>query len=68
MDIVIQKLVELWLYDIEVFSQAWIYWCLMIPFMFYFSFFIMKWTILTTPVWLPFIIIISSFRIHKKEN
>lgn len=62
MDIVINKLVELWLYDIEVFSQAWLYYWVLIPAMFYFVFFLIKWSVLTAPLWIPITIIISVFK------
>ncbi len=49
-------------YDIEVFSQPWIYYWLLIPATFYFVFFIIKWVAITAPIWIPFSIIISAFR------
>lgn len=46
-------------YDMDVFSKPWIYFSLLIPAMFYFAFFMLKWVVLTTPVWMPFVIIVS---------
>jgi len=48
--------------DIEVFSQPWIYICLLIPAFFYLMFFILKWTILTAPFWIPIRIIARAIR------
>jgi len=58
------KLIDWYLYDIHIFSQGWLYYWLLIPFVFYFSFFIMKWMIITLPIWLPFSIIAN---IVKKD-
>ena len=44
-------------WDIHYFSQAWMYYLLLLPFLGYLIFFFVKWTILTTPIWLPFSII-----------
>lgn len=49
-------------YDIEVMSQPWMYWCLMIPILLYVAFFFVKWTVLTAPFWLPFGFIVKAFR------
>jgi hypothetical protein len=53
-------------YDMDVFSQPWIYWTLLVPAMLYLTFFILKWIVITTPVWLPFSIIIGTFKGIKK--
>jgi len=59
---IIELLVRCFEYDVEVFSQPWMYWCLLIPATFYLMFFFMKWAVLTAPVWLPIAMIISAFR------
>ena len=46
-------LYDLFVYDVEVMSQAWMYWCLMIPICCYAAFFLVKWSLLTAPLWLP---------------
>ena len=53
----IQTYVDFLIFDIWVFSQWWLYAPLLIPFCFYMMFFIMKWTILTLPIWLPIVIV-----------
>jgi hypothetical protein len=40
-------------YDMEVFSQGWMYYWLLIPAVFYFIFFFIKWAVITAPIWLP---------------
>ena len=40
-------------YDIAVFSQPWLYYWLLVPACCYLAFFMLKWTVLTTPFWLP---------------
>jgi len=49
-------------YDMDVFSKPWIYWILLIPAMFYFAFFMIKWCILTTPLWMPIVIIMNTIK------
>lgn len=39
-------------FDIGVFSTPWVYACL-VPIMFYLMFFVLKWMVLTLPIWLP---------------
>jgi len=49
-------------YDVEVFSQGWIYYWALMPATFYFAFFMMKWSVLLAPLWLPFAIPLSVLR------
>jgi len=55
-----ELLYNLFLYDVEVFSQGWIYAWILIPAACYFMFFCAKWVVLTLPIWLPFRIIFNS--------
>lgn len=48
-------------YDVEVFSKPWLYIPLFIPACFYFVFFIIKWAVLTSPIWIPCRIIVNGF-------
>lgn len=48
--------------DIEQLSQPWMYYWLLVPAITYLLFFFLKWAVLTTPIWLPFSIIIRSFK------
>ena len=41
-------------YDVSVLSQPWMYWCFLIPAIAYGFFFIIKWALLTAPLWIPF--------------
>jgi hypothetical protein len=49
----ITTLYDLFIYDIEVMSQPWMYWCLLVPITCYVIFFVIKWSLLTAPIWLP---------------
>ncbi|HEX3020370.1 MAG TPA: hypothetical protein VHP36_08700 [Chitinispirillaceae bacterium] len=49
-------------YDIDKLSQPWMYYWVLVPVMFYLVFFFVKWTVLTTPLWLPLTIVLQSFR------
>lgn len=44
--------------DMHVFSQPWLYYWLLLPAIGYFIFFILKWIVLTAPIWLPVVIVI----------
>ena len=50
---------SMFLYDVEQFSQPWMYW-FVLPALGYFAFFMVKWTVLTMPIWLPFNIMRSG--------
>lgn len=54
-------LYELWLFDIEVMSQPWMYW-LVFPAIAYVMFFVAKWMFITLPVWLPMAMIVGVFK------
>lgn len=59
---------ECFQFDVEVFSKPWMYIALLIPATFYFVFFILKWVVLTAPIWLPIRMIISAFFPSKKTK
>lgn len=61
-DQIAQMLFEFWKFDMMIYSQWWMYAPLLIPVLFYTVFFMMKWSIITAPVWLPFSIIFRSLR------
>ena len=69
---ILNVLQQLYLFDIWVFSQWWLYVPLLIPAIFYMAFFIVKWMVLTLPIWYPIIIIIKAIKtkttIHVKED
>src|SRR4030042_4021358 len=70
MDIAHKYLEFLWncfQYDIEVFSNAWIYYWLLIPAIGYLIFFILKWIVLTAPLWLPVTIIVRVFNLPSPK-
>lgn len=56
-------LVEQYEYDIAVLSQPWMHWCLLIPAIAYTTFFIVKWSVLTAPVWLPLAYVFGAIKV-----
>jgi len=61
-------------YDIDVFSQGWLYYCLLVPAIGYFIFFVLKWVVLTAPIWIPIRMIFGgikslfSISVNKKKE
>jgi len=57
-------------YDVNVFSQAWIYYWALVPAIGYLIFFILKWFVLTAPFWLPFVVVMRAANLPspKCEN
>jgi hypothetical protein len=68
MNEITDTLIRLWKYDIEVFSQPWMYIPFLIPPLFYLGFFFVKWAVLTAPVWLPFYVIFSALNWRTTFN
>jgi len=66
MDEVLQIVVELWKYDLEVMSQAWMYYCALIPATAYFAFMFLKWTAITMPIWIPLSRIFGKIKIFGR--
>lgn len=59
---------EMFKYDMEVFSQGWIYaWCL-VPATFYLVFFIIKWIVITLPFWIAFRRVAIINQVSKKSK
>lgn len=49
-------------FDIMVFSQWWMYAPMLIPVCCYVIFFVVKWAVLTIPIWMPISMITSLFK------
>ncbi|MGB3467777.1 MAG: hypothetical protein WBA74_20995 [Cyclobacteriaceae bacterium] len=65
----LQLLWEAFQYDIEVLSQPWMYYWLLIPAIGYLIFFFCKWIVLTTPIWIaPFMILQSLKKTGKRKE
>jgi len=67
----IEFLWNMFKYDMDVFSKGWLYYWLLIPAMFYFVFYILKWIVLTCPIWMPISIIVktlANFKSDKKSD
>lgn len=58
----INTIIGLFLFDIGVMSNIWMYIPLLIPISCYLIFFLIKWAILTAPIWLPIVIIVSKLK------
>lgn len=66
---------ETFMYDMDVFSQGWIYFWLLIPAFFYFLFFCIKWSLLLIPFYgLPLmilktiVILFSNNKLQEKSK
>jgi len=59
---IVQVLVDHWKYDLEMFSQTWFYTWLLVPFIGYLVFFVLKWIVITVPFWLPLKMVVGGFR------
>lgn len=62
-----QILIECFHYDVDVFGKWWLYAPLCIPAACYLAFFMIKWVVLSAPIWLPVSIVFRSlsFFIHS---
>ena len=57
---ILDWLLDAYLFDLWLFSQWWMY-AFIIPILLYVPAFVLKWVLLTTPVWAPFMMIFSAF-------
>lgn len=55
-------LIRCYEYDVAVFSEPWMYVPFLIPAWAYLVFFLIKWTALTAPLWLPIRLIARGLR------
>jgi hypothetical protein len=53
MNELLQIYIELLKWDIAVMSQPWMYVWFFVPIICFIPFFLVKWTLLTAPIWLP---------------
>jgi hypothetical protein len=60
-------LLEKFQYNMDVMSQPWMIYTI-VPIIGYLVFFLIKWAVLTTPLWMPFTIIVSAARERKGKN
>ena len=59
---IMETLIRLWKYDIEVLSQPWLYQWVLVPATGYMIFFMLKWTMLSAPLWLPISVLIRGWK------
>ncbi len=64
MNTIIEILTGFYLYDLQVFSNPWMYIPFCIPILFYIMFFVAKWVILTLPIWCPIMLITGKIKIN----
>lgn len=56
-----QILLDCFKYDVNILStQMWMYYLICIPAFFYLVFFMIKWALLTAPMWLPVSLLFSK--------
>lgn len=56
-------------YDVSVYSNnMWMYYWVCVPAFFYTVFFLIKWTVLTAPMWMPFRMIVSGIPVKFSWN
>ena len=67
MNEVLQILIDCWKWDVAFYSQGWVYCWLLVPAMAYAPFMLIKWILLTCPLWLPFSIIFGSIKIGVRK-
>jgi len=53
-------LLEQYQFDVSVMSQPWMYWWLLLPITAYVAFFLVKWAMLTAPLWLPIALVLGA--------
>lgn len=56
-------------YDVSVYSEEkWMYYLICIPAFIYTVFFVLKWAVLTAPIWMPIHMIIKGFPVNLQWN
>lgn len=55
-------------FDVEVFSEPWMYYPLLIPAVCYLGFFFVKWAVLTAPIWLPIRLALAGFFLARRNK
>lgn len=68
MDKIFDALINCYLFDIAVFSNKWMYIPFLIPVIFYLMFFMIKWAVLTLPLWLPPMLIMGKIKLVTRET
>lgn len=61
MNKIIELLTSLYEYDVSWLSTPWMLWTV-IPAFLYILFMLIKWTVLTMPLWIPVCIVLNSLR------
>jgi hypothetical protein len=61
MNAIFDLLIQQYLFDVEVLSQPWMYYWLLIPAEAYVIFMFIKWAVLTMPIWVSFYIMLEIY-------
>jgi hypothetical protein len=61
MKAIFDLLIQQYLFDVQVLSQPWMYYWLLIPALFYVNFMFIKWAVLTMPIWVSFYIMLNIY-------
>lgn len=67
MNEIMQLYAEQLRYDIGVMSQPWMYWCALIPACVYAAFMLVKWFVITCPLWMPFACVAKTLPERRKH-
>ena len=69
---IVETLTELWLWDVEQLRNPWLYYPLCFPALFFVAFMLIKWMVLTIPLWMPIQMIVNAFKVKttttKKQS
>lgn len=66
LDEILRILIDLWKCDIEMFKPWWMWAPCGIPATFYAVFMLLKWVIITCPLWIPVKLALSRTIVEKK--
>ena len=67
MESILNTLLSWYTFDLWVFTQWWVY-AFILPIVFYLPFFLLKWAIVTAPIWLPLRLMLNGIVSIKKNH
>ena len=68
MDRILNRLFELWQWDIEVLSEPWMYIPLLIPAACYAVFMLIKWITLLCPIWIVPYVVLKAINTPEEDQ
>jgi hypothetical protein len=66
LQLILERLASLYVYDLDVLTTWWV-WMPVVPALLYMVFMLIKWAIITIPVWLPFYLVFEGYRKRNSE-